>query len=446
MTRRRRCCKMGAGRRHRLHHRTLAVSDLIACIRRPHGSRRRYTEDSCSFEFLPAARSFPSKHTGGLDVALPFIRSSDVGRVRGLLPRAIGSVSPCALLIVGVGATLLVASSAAAPRVQAQALLRKMGFSTADVQALDAGHAVVRSLATPVRQELAYVGAVYINAPPERLLERFRDIERFERGPGVPQIGRFGSTPQLEDLASLTLPVADVKALAACRPGTCDVQLPAAAITRFRSDVKWSAPDATRQATRVAHEVLLALVRAYQTDGNAALGHYDDDDGGPLPVAEHFRALLASRDNLPAPVPDLIAYLDTYPRGRPMGAEEFLYWSVVVFGLKPTIRVSHVVIYPLPSAQPVAYAIAIKQLYASHYFHTTLELRFAIDDERPGRGFWLVSVTRSRNDGMTGFKGLFLRSIISRRSGDAVRGYLAHVKRQVERPSLADGGIERPGS
>jgi hypothetical protein len=33
---------------------------------------------------------------------------------------------------------------------------------------------------------------------------------------------------------------------------------------------------------------------------------------------------------------------------------------------------------------------------------------------------------------MTGFKGLFLRPIISRRSRDAVRGYLEHVKRQIE--------------
>lgn len=358
-----------------------------------------------------------------------------------------GSFLP-ALLIVGLGATALVASSSppAQPNASAQALLRqKMGFSTADLQALDAGNAVIRTLETPVRQELAHVGAVYIDAPPERLLERFRDIERFERGPGVPQIGRFGSTPQIGDLASLTLPAADVKALADCRPWACDLQLPAAAIDRYRNEVRWTSSDATRQATQVTREVLLALVRAYQANGNAALGYYDDDESGPFPVAEHFRALLASRADLPAPVQGLMAYLDTYPYGRPEGAEDFLYWSVVAFGLKPTIRVNHVVIYPISGAQPVAYAIAIKQLYASHYFHTTLELRFAIDDERPGRGFWLVALTRARNDGMTGFKGLFLRPIISRRSGDAVRGYLAHVKRQVERPALGDSRIERQG-
>ncbi len=342
------------------------------------------------------------------------------------------------LLGLGVAATLLVAaaSPAAQPGSFVDNLLRgQMRFSAADLRALDAGSAVVKSLETPVRQELAHFGVVYIDATTERFVERFRDIERFESGPGIPQIGRFGSPPRLEDLASLTLPADDVTALARCRSGDCDVKLSAAAMSRFRTQVNWSSPNAGRQANEVAREMILDLVRAYQADGNTALGQYDDR-GEPLSVAEQFRALLTSGDRLPVPVPGLMAYLDEYPRGRPAGAEDFFYWSMVDFGLKATIRVNHVIIYPLadrPSG--VAPVIAIKQLYASHYFHTTLELRFLVDDDRSAsrHGFYLLSLTRSRSDGMTGFKGALLRPIISRRSRHAVRGYLEHVKRQVER-------------
>ena len=46
---------------------------------------------------------------------------------------------------------------------------------------------------------------VYVDAPSSRFVDRFRDIERFERGPGILQIGRFCSAPRIEDLASLTL-------------------------------------------------------------------------------------------------------------------------------------------------------------------------------------------------------------------------------------------------
>ena len=315
-------------------------------------------------------------------------------------------------------------------------LRRKMRFSAADLRSLDAGAAVVKSLETPVRRELAYFGAVYIEAPPERFIERFRDIERFERGPGVPQIGRFSVVPRRQDLASLTLPPEDVEALRICRPGDCDMKLSAATMSRFRNQVNWSSPNAARDANEVAREMIIELVRAYQANGNDAFGHYDDG-GDPLPVAEEFRALLPNGDLLPAPVPALIAYLEDYPRGRPAGAEDFFYWSVVDFGLKPTIRISHVTIHPLagsPSSN-VPYAIAIKQLYASHYLHSTLELRSLVHDDRhPGRpGFYLVSIIRSRNDGMTGFSGTLLRPIINRRARNAVRHYLEHVKRQVER-------------
>ena len=183
--------------------------------------------------------------------------------------------------------------------------------------------------------------------------------------------------------------------------------------------------------------MLLDLVRAYQAEGNAALGTYVDHDR-PLPVADQFRALLASRDALPAQVPILFAYLEHYPRESLEGAEDFFYWTIVDFGLKPTIRVSHVTIYPLAarSATGVAYVIAIKQLYASHYFHSTLELRFLLDrtdaSGRPGAA--LVSIARSRSDGIAGLRGSLLRPVVRRRSRDALRGYLEHVRRQMECP------------
>ena len=99
------------------------------------------------------------------------------------------------------------------------------------------------------------------------------------------------------------------------------------------------------------------------------------------------------------------------------------------------MRVNHVIV-DLLAGRPsgVSHVIAIKQLYASHYFHTTLELRFLVEDQRRAdqRGFYLLSITRSRIDGTGGLKGSLLRSIISRRSRTAVRSYLEHLKRQVE--------------
>jgi len=170
---------------------------------------------------------------------------------------------PPAFLAVTFGVALLVApASPAAQSGFVNILLRQERFSAADLEVLDGGEAVVKSVDTPVRQELAHFGAVYIDAPADRFVDRFVDIERFERGPGIPQIGRFDISPHLADLASLTLPAWDVTALATCRPGDCDVKLSTAAMTRFRNQVDWSSPNAAQQAHEIAREMLLELVRA----------------------------------------------------------------------------------------------------------------------------------------------------------------------------------------
>jgi len=331
---------------------------------------------------------------------------------------------------------IIAASSVAQPGSIMGNLLRyRMGLSVADLRVLAAGSPVIKSLDTPVREELAYVGVVYINTPAQHYIDRFRDIEQFESGSGVPQIGKFSSVPRLEDLASLTLPALDVEALSKCRPGDCDVKLSANAMRRFRDEVAWASPNAAAQANEVAREIILDLVSRYQVDGNIALGDYHDGSE-PLSVTEQFRSLLTSRTPMPVSVPEFLEYLDDYPHGRPAAAEDFFYWAVVDFGFQQTTRVNHVAIYPLAVGLPssVAYAIAIKQLYASHYFRTTLELRFLVNDERPSdsRGTYLISITRSRSDLLTGFKGFFLRPIVNLRSRTAVLGYLEHAKRQME--------------
>ena len=76
-----------------------------------------------------------------------------------------------AFLGLGLGAALLVA--VASPAAQSVSfmnnLLRQQRLSAADLQTLDAGKAVVKSLDTPVRQELAHFGVVHIDAPTRTL-------------------------------------------------------------------------------------------------------------------------------------------------------------------------------------------------------------------------------------------------------------------------------------
>jgi hypothetical protein len=49
-------------------------------------------------------------------------------------------------------------------------------------------------------------------------------------------------------------------------------------------------------------------------------------------------------------------------------------------------------------------AVAIKQLYASHYFHTALDLSVCVSDTAKPGGFYLLTIKGSEQEGLTGPK------------------------------------------
>ena len=69
--------------------------------------------------------------------------------------------------------------------------------------------------------------------------------------------------------------------------------------------------------------------------------------------------------------------------------------------------------------EPGGAIVASKMLYASHYFWTALELRVLVRDPSRGQGFWFVTESRSRSDGLSGFTGHVIRGKVR---GEAEKG------------------------
>ncbi len=105
------------------------------------------------------------------------------------------------------------------------------------------------------------------------------------------------------------------------------------------------------------------------------------------------------------------------------------YWQETSFGLKPTIRISHLTI--VPGLEETV--VASKMLYATHYFWTGLELRVLIPDRARGAGFWFVNVNRSRSDGLSGFTGLFVRRRVQSEVREGTLTSLRSTKQRLER-------------
>jgi hypothetical protein len=137
---------------------------------------------------------------------------------------------------------------------------------------------------------------------------------------------------------------------------------------------------------------------------------------------------------LPEHLPDFYQYLLSYPNAKPANVEDTFYWASVKFGLKPTLRVVQMVTLRGNPSDPVAYAIAEKQLYSSHYFETALDLSFCVrsGDDAKQPGFYLIMVMGSEQAGLTGAKGSIVRKVAVGRSVSNLEEALTTIKNTLE--------------
>jgi len=277
-------------------------------------------------------------------------------------------------------------------------------LNAAEHQQLLSGAPVSKLLDADPSKEVAVFGAVWIDAPVERYLAAVHDIERFESGGSFRITKKLSSPPQLQDFAQLQVADDDVKDLQSCKVADCKLKLAAASIERIRRDVDWTKPDARQRVNAIVRELALQYATNYLEGGNEQLAVYRDSDR-PTFVAKEFASMVDRLPALTEYLPAIRRYLLDFPKATLPESESFLYWQEADFGLKPTVRLNHVVI----ARDKAGATVASKMLYASHYFWTALELRVLVKDPARGEGFWFVTESRSRSDGLSGFTGRIVR-------------------------------------
>ena len=312
----------------------------------------------------------------------------------------------------------------------------RMGLTPAEVAAVDKGRPVAKVLSRGEPSEVYVFGAVHITGSPDTYLKSARDIKRLAAVKGYLGIGELPPTSiEPADLSGIVLDPGDIKSLKDCKEGDCDVQLPRGSIQAFRKSVNWDRADAADQVNRLAREMLANLIREYRKAGNAALGEYRDNKN-PTRISQQFEKMVGRATALPDVLPELQQYLLRYPDADLPGADSFMYWEKVEFGMKPTIRVNHAVIYNVKRQDRNISVVAIKQLYASHYFHTALDLTVCVPDPSPG-GFYLLTLKASEQGGLTGITGSALRQVAVGKIRSSLESALASIKRNIEQSAPA---------
>ena len=310
-----------------------------------------------------------------------------------------------------------------------------IGLSQEQIADIQNGKAIAKVLKSRTPAEIFVFGAVYVRATPESYVQLAGDFERLRKLPEFLAIGKFSDPPEASDLEGFNFDSDDIQSLKQCKPGDCEVQMPAESIERIHKSINWSAPpaDLDRQVNQNLHQRVIDGLQAYRRHGNQALGVYVDKDN-PTDVSRQFEYMLSYAKALPTHLPDFHRYLLAYPNAKSENISDMFYWAKVKFGLKPTLRVVQVVTLRGTSPNEGTYAIAEKQLYSSHYFETALDLTFCIrgTDDPKQVGFYLIKAMGSEQAGLTGAKGSMVRKVAVGRTASSLEKSLATIKNILE--------------
>lgn len=285
-----------------------------------------------------------------------------------------------------------------------QSVLRDQGAYTAsDFLAIERGEVVVKLLPVMDKREVAVCGLVRTQAPPDASLKAFRASMTQLNPKSILQTGKFSTPPVLEDLQGLTMEKRDIEDLKQCSVGACKLKMSDEMIERFKREVDWTAPDYRLQATRLFRQMLLDYVRAYLSRGDSALIEYHDQTR-PIRLDEEHQALLDSSIYIHDFAPEFAEYLKEFPGRELTIVENSITWSKIKFGLKPVTIINHVATYTRRRGGVLQTLVVSKQLYANHYFDSSLALTASFDVPISGSSTnsYLLFTNRSRADSLAG--------------------------------------------
>ena len=309
-------------------------------------------------------------------------------------------------------------------------LKQHVGFKAPDLKAVHAGAVVAKVLDTDEESEIAVFGIVRVKTDRPTFIDRAKRVSTYKSN-NVTGIGEINDPPALSDFAQLALPDGDVESIRKCRPGSCDVKATDEAMARIASEMNWKAPNPAQQLNDIVRGMMQGYMAAYMKGGNQALGVYHDKKK-PLAAAKVFEGVLQESPYLLDYAAPLLRYLREYPAYRLEGATDLFFWAEESFGLKPTITLNHAVIYA-PSDGDDGF-VAVKQLYASHYFRGTVKLGALIREKGPGasNAYYFVRLDRARADGLGGMFGGVKRGKIEGKLGGHLEAGLATARQSFE--------------
>lgn len=340
-------------------------------------------------------------------------------------------ISFCAIIWLATNAALGQGSVSDFHKV----LLERATFDESDFAALRQGQPVVRLLPGTDKREVAVCGLVSLGVTADMFLKSFRESMTQKSDAAILEIGRFGDTPTLADLQTLSFEDRDIEDLKACIVGDCKLKLSRMMIERLHKEVDWEASDYRVQASQLLKRMLSDYVTDYLARGDAALIEYSDKSTA-VRLADEQRALLAASNYIGRELPDVRQHLKGFAQPEMLLVESAIVWSKIKFGLKPVIALNHIRIYKRQKGNGPQILIAAKQIYANHYFDSSLALTAFVNFPGANPASYLIYENRSRADGLQGAFGNIKRGIVEGKAVNSLKTILENSKANLNARAL----------
>ena len=350
--------------------------------------------------------------------------------LRSLWPLRIALGSLVVLSIVSTGA------SQTADNPLAESFRRRLNLTAEESTALERGDPVVRILRAKDRREVGVNGIVRLQANPATSFKAFQQSITQQKSDRAANGNPFGNPARIEDLQALTLSPREIADLQHCSIGSCKFKLSAEMIERFQNEIDWTQPDRDSKAILMFRQMLVDYVQRYVQEGDAALIEYRDGSR-PVKVADEYRSLLPEFSYLTELAPELIDYLSNYPHQELKGVTNEIVWAKVSFGLKPVVIVTHQTTY---QPEPGRIFLISKQIYANHYFDSSLGLTVISGQSGGPTDAYLLYVNHSRAAALDGaFSGLKHR-LVEREAANSLADLLLSTRANLQLKPVAETG------
>lgn len=243
--------------------------------------------------------------------------------------------------------------------------LNELNLRRTDLSALNGRQVVVRAISSNNEKEIAGFGVVIAAGLPDAFIESYASLTHLRSSQYVTAAGRFGDSPSISDMGSLTIDNSDLYALFKATPGDSRIKLSESEITQIRKCAQGSTSLTPRLKQQLAAEyrkLLLNRITSYIKNRSADSQAYADQVD-QVNVGQAFSNLAREHADSRSTCYAVRELLTTgaMPQGRTV---TFFYWAKQRFGeAKPVISLVEVTIQREGSR---TFMIS-RQIYSSHY-------------------------------------------------------------------------------